>query len=57
VRNFSDIFYLHELIEALDRRLPQPERTDAPTIARDSAALRLRAIERLTELEGRQAAR
>jgi hypothetical protein len=50
VDDSGDIHYLHELIEALDRRLPQPERADAEEIARTSAALRFRAIARLTEL-------
>jgi hypothetical protein len=49
----SDIFYVHELIEALDRRLPQPERADAAVIARDVSALRARAVRRLAELEAR----
>lgn len=47
----SDIQYIHELIEALDRRLPQAERPDAAAIARDRAALRARAVERLAELQ------
>ena len=47
----SDIHYVHELIAALDRRLPQPERLDAATIARDRAALRTRAVARLAELQ------
>jgi hypothetical protein len=46
----SDIFYVCELIEALDRRLPQPERADAAAIARQAAALRRRAVRRLAEL-------
>ena len=47
----SDIHYIRELISALDRRLPQPERRDAARIARQSAALRARAVRRLAELE------
>lgn len=47
----SDIHYVHELINALDRRLPQADRADAATIARDRAALRARAVARLAELE------
>ena len=47
----TDIHYVHELIEALDRRLPQAERADAATIARDRATLRARAVARLAELE------
>jgi hypothetical protein len=42
---------LHELIDALDRRRPQPNRADEAGIARDSAALRIRALARLAELE------
>jgi hypothetical protein len=52
----SDIFYVHALIDALDRRLPQPERADAADIARAGAALRVRAVRRLSELESRRAA-
>jgi hypothetical protein len=51
VSHTSDIHYVHELIAALDRRLPQPERPDAMRIARQSAALRARAVRRLAELE------
>jgi hypothetical protein len=47
----TDIHYVHELIAALDRRLPQAERADAATIARDRATLRARAVARLAELE------
>jgi hypothetical protein len=47
----SAIHYVHELIAALDRRLPQAERADAATIARARAALRARAVARLAELE------
>ena len=46
----SDIYYLHELIAALDRRRHQPGRRDAEEIARTGAALRKRALRRLTEL-------
>ncbi len=46
-----DIHYVHELIAALDRRLPQAERADAATIARDRAMMRARAVTRLAELE------
>jgi hypothetical protein len=41
---------LRELIAALDRRLPQTARPGEPRIARDSAALRHEALERLAEL-------
>ena len=46
----SDIYYLYELLDALDRRRPQPDRRDAVTIARTAAALRERALSRLSEL-------
>jgi hypothetical protein len=46
----SDIYYVCELIEALDRRLPQPARPDEAIIAGQAAALRRRAVRRLAEL-------
>jgi hypothetical protein len=46
----SDIYYVCELIEALDRRLPQPHRADEPIIASQAADLRRRAVRRLAEL-------
>ena len=42
---------LHELIEALDRRVPQIRRVGEPSIARDAAALRVKALKRIAELE------
>ena len=42
---------LRELIAALDRRVPQAHRAGEASIARDSAALRARALERIDELE------
>ena len=42
---------LHELIEALDRRVPQIERAGEAAIARDAAALRSQAMKRLSELD------
>jgi hypothetical protein len=42
---------LHELIEALDRRVPRVEQAGAEDIARDAAALRAKALQRLRELE------
>jgi hypothetical protein len=42
---------MNELIAALDRRVPQIERAGEAAIARDAAALRSQAIERLAELE------
>jgi hypothetical protein len=44
---------LHELIAALDRRVPRLERADERSIARDAAMLRAKAAERLAELQGR----
>ena len=45
---------LHELIEALDRRVPRVEQAGEAAIARDAAALREKAVQRLKELEDRQ---
>ena len=42
---------LRELIRALDRRVPRLERTGEARIARDAAALRERAVDRLARLE------
>jgi hypothetical protein len=41
---------LAELIGALDRRVPRIEQTGEAAIARDAAALRAKAVERLAEL-------
>jgi hypothetical protein len=41
---------LQELIAALDRRLPGVEQAGEVGIARDAAALRAKAVERLQEL-------
>ena len=41
---------LEELIAALDRRVPRVERAGEAAIARDAAALRAKAVERLAEL-------
>ena len=41
---------LEELIAALDRRLPRVERAGEAAIARDAAALRKKAVDRLNEL-------
>jgi hypothetical protein len=43
---------LHELIEALDRRVPHVERAGEAAIARDAALLKAKALIRLAELEG-----
>jgi hypothetical protein len=41
---------LEELIAAIDRRVPQLDRAGEAAIARDAAALRAKAVERLAEL-------
>ena len=46
---------LHELIAALDRRVPRVERAGEASIARDAAALRAKAVQRLAELAHEQA--
>lgn len=46
----SDIYYVCELIDALDRRSPQPGR---PDVARQAADLRRKAVRRLAELRAR----
>ena len=43
---------LEELIAALDRRVPRVEQAGEAGIARDAAALRAKAVKRLTELVG-----
>ena len=45
------IRHLLELIDALDRRLPQVERAGEADIAREAAALKMRAVKRIEELE------
>ena len=45
---------LLELIEALDRRVPQIQRAGEASIARDAAALKARALKRIEELEREQ---
>ena len=47
----ANIRVLHELIAALDRRLPQVQRAGEAAIARDAAALKAKALERIAELE------
>ena len=42
---------LHELIAALDRRLPQVQRVGEVSIAQAAAALRAEAMKRIEELE------
>ena len=41
---------LEELIAALDRRVPRVEQAGEVVIAREAAALRAKAVERLAEL-------
>ena len=43
---------LRDLIAALDRRAPQVGRAGEASIARDAAALRVKALKRIAELEG-----
>jgi hypothetical protein len=43
--------HLHELIAALDRRVPHVERTGEIEIARQGRALREKALQRIAELE------
>lgn len=44
------IAHLHELIEALNRRIPHIEREGEQAIARDSAALKKKAQQRIAQL-------
>jgi hypothetical protein len=48
----SKLRHLRELIAALDRRLPHVERAGEVAIARDAAALRQKALQRIAMLEG-----
>ena len=43
--------HLHELIAALDRRVPHVERIGETEIAREGRALREKALQRIAELE------
>jgi hypothetical protein len=43
--------HLHELIAALDRRVPRVERIGETEIARQGRALREKALQRIAELE------
>jgi hypothetical protein len=47
---------LHELLEALDRRVPHPDRAGERAIATDSAELKKDAEERIAQLEDPQGA-
>jgi len=42
---------LHELVDALDRRVPHPEREAEGAIARDSATMKREAEERIAQLQ------
>jgi hypothetical protein len=48
--------HLHELIAALDRRVPHVERAGEVSIARAASALRVNAMQRIEELEREAAA-
>jgi len=47
----QQIRHLRELIAALDKRVPRIERVGEASIARDAAALKKKALERLAELQ------
>jgi hypothetical protein len=47
----SAVRELLELIAALDRRVPQVQRAGEASIARDAAALKSRALNRIEELK------
>lgn len=48
---------LHELITAIDRRLPQAQRAGEATIANAAVRLRMEAVKRLGEIEREIASR
>jgi len=48
---------LRELIAALDRRVPHVERAGEASIAREAAALKDKALRRISELEGQVSVR
>lgn len=50
MKNGHHARHLHELIAAIDRRVPLPGRAGESSIARDAAALRAEAVKRLAEL-------
>ena len=51
IGNDRTLAHLRELIEALDRRVPQIESAGESEIAREAAAVRDKALERIRELE------
>lgn len=55
-RATQTICHLKELISALDRRLPQVERSGEASIARSAAALKAEALKRIADLEREAAA-
>jgi hypothetical protein len=50
VSGYDLTYELEELIAALDRRVPRVEQAGEATIAREAAALRAKAVDRLAEL-------
>ena len=50
VSNDDLVRELHELIAALDRRVPRLDQAGEASIAHDAAALRAKAVERLSRL-------
>ena len=55
--NAPALRHLRELIDALDRRVPQIERVDEIAIARDAEKLRAKALARIAQLEAAAGAR
>jgi hypothetical protein len=51
VQEASDLWYLHHLVAALDRRDTQVGRTGEAAIVLAASALRVRALQRIAELE------
>lgn len=49
--NAGALQHLRELVAALDRRVPQIERTGEIGIAQDAAALKAKALARIADLE------
>ena len=51
MKNSDSIWILHELIAALDRRVPQMHDAGEARIAREAAALKVSALARVVALE------
>jgi hypothetical protein len=51
VNESTTLLALHELIAALDRRIPQVRHAGEAAIAQEASALRAKALERIAELE------